>query len=257
VLSEHWSGYLQESDIKFHQKNFIFKSWTKKIFANASSISVVSDYLGKSIQQLFPFVQYKVIPNVVNSELFFPAKKEASDKTIFIHASTMNFEKNVEGIIQAFRIVKNANSDFLLKLYGAQKQELIHVIHSLDLSDNIRMFGEVSQKELGSAMQQSDALIMNSRFETFGCVVIEANACGLPALVTNIPVWHELIRENVNGLFCKQNSPESLAEIILQFLANKNSFNQLKIASSASKYFYKNVGALFFDLYKSNTPGEW
>lgn len=251
VLSEHWSGYLAESPIKFKEKNFFFKFWAKKIFANPYSVTVVSDYLGKSIQQLFPFIKYTVIPNVVNPEIFFPVKKEISDKTVFIHASTMNYEKNVEGIINAFQIVKKANSDFLLKLYGAQKEELNDLINSLGLNDNISVYGEVPQKELALAMQQSDALIMNSRFETFGCVVIEANACGLPAIVTDIPVWRELITENVNGIFSEENNPENLAEGILSFLNKRYSFNQLEIAYSAGKYSYKNVGLQFYNLYQS------
>ncbi|MEO6813247.1 MAG: glycosyltransferase family 4 protein [Ginsengibacter sp.] len=251
ILSEHWSGYLLVSDLKFIDYNIAFKIWTKRVFAKASAVTVVSDYLGKEIQRLFPSVKYSVIPNVVNSEIFYPVEKRPSDTALFIHASTMNYEKNVEGILKAFNIVKKTNPHFLLHLYGAQNESINKWISSFQLNENVVCYGEVSQKELASAMQQSDALIMNSRFETFGCVVIEANACGVPVIVSDIPVSHELITENVNGVFAAENNPEKLSEVILSFLDKRNSFNQLEIASTAEKYSYKNVGRQFYELYQS------
>ena len=106
------------------------------------------------------------------------------------------------------------------------------------------------QQVLSKQVQQSDALILYSRFETFGCVLIEANACGIPVIVSNLDVFHEIIEEGINGLFVEGENPVALAEKIKYFIAQKNNFNKNAIASyAAEKYNFKKAGQQFMELY--------
>lgn len=94
-------------------------------------------------------------------------------------------------------------------------------------------------------------MILYSRFETFGCVLIEANACGIPVIVSNLQVFHEIVDEGVNGVFVEGENPAALAEKLKQFILQMNTFDKTAIARfTAEKYNYKRVGQQFLDFYK-------
>ena len=249
IVTEHSTAYLSEADVQLHNYGKIFKRRTKNILKESSLVTVVSKWLGNAIAKEFPFVKWVRIPNVYNSEIFFPETKEHSLPPVFIHASIMNYQKNAEGIVCAFKKVKDAGKDFVLKLFGPINESIIKVIENEGLSKNVMVEGDVSQQDLANAIRASQAVIMNSRFETFGCVLIEANACGVPAVVTDIPVFHEIIEENINGIFVPENDSEQLAKAIINFIDGKYEFDKNKICAATEKYNYKNVGRQFSEVY--------
>jgi glycosyltransferase involved in cell wall biosynthesis len=99
-------------------------------------------------------------------------------------------------------------------------------------------------------MRDSDALILYSRYETFGCVIIEANASGIPVIVPDIKVMHELVSED-NGMLIKPNDAEALAEGLEDLILSKEKFDNKRIAIRAKeKFSYQVVGKKINDLYK-------
>lgn len=196
-----------------------------------------------------------MIPNVVNTDIFYPVEKQPADRIRFIHISTMVYQKNPEAILQALALLKDEFA-FEMYVYGPVTKSQIELIVKLGLEKQVLLKGEVPQEELSKSMQQCDALILYSRFETFGCVLIEANACGIPVIVSNLDVFHEIVEEGVNGFFAEGENPEALAKKIREFVQQKNSFNKNAIATAAAeKYNYKKVGGQFFELYNKILSG--
>lgn len=250
ILTEHWGGYLTEARPNISDYNFVYKYYWKKIFTGALVCTFVSKYLQDHIIKTYNIQNAVVIPNVVNIGIFYPAQKQPSVKTRFIHISTMIYQKNTEAIIVAMSLVKE-DHPVELYLYGPVNPSLEDLILDLGLQQIIFTKGEVPQEVLSKSIQQSDALILYSRFETFGCVLIEANACGVPVIVSDLEVFHELIEEGVNGLFVEGENPAALAEKLRQFITQKDHFNKKEIAAiAAEKYNYKKVGQQFIELYK-------
>jgi glycosyltransferase involved in cell wall biosynthesis len=249
IVSEQATIYLENADLQVNDYSLVFQRWQKKVLEQASMVTVVSHFLGKAIQRHFPVVKYEVIPNVVDTGIFYPAQKESPGITRFIHISNMNYQKNTEAILEALHLLK-VKFSFEMYLYGTMNNVLQNLINRLQLQDHVFVMGEVSQPELAKAIQQSDALVLYSRFETFGCVLIEANACGIPVVVSDIEVFHELIEESRNGIFAEENKPLALAGKLETFILQKNSFNKNDIAeATASTYNFKKIGGLFTDLY--------
>jgi glycosyltransferase involved in cell wall biosynthesis len=250
IVTEHWGAYLAEADIRLEHYSFIYRRALRQILEQAVAVTVVSDHLGKAIQKHFPAVQYQLIPNVVDKDIFFPAEKKASDQLRLVHVSNMNYQKNTEAILQALKLLNTEMPGFEMELYGPVKPVLQQLVSALGLQNHVFFKGEVPQAELAKAMQQADALILYSRFETFGCVLIEANACGIPVIVSDIEVLHELVRENVNGVFVKGDDPEALAKKIITFSSEKDIFNKTRIAAATSaRYNYAVTGRQFLALY--------
>ena len=250
LVTEHWSGYYKDAKPSIINLGSVYISLNKKVFEEASLLTTVSDELGKSIHDHFIKKNYTVVPNVVDTTIFYPAEKKDSTVVKLIHASGMEYEKNPEAIIRALSIWKLQGGNFVMHLYGTVHMHLQQLVDELGLGKDVFFHGEVPQPELAKAMQDSDALILYSRYETFGCVLIEANACGIPVIVSDLPVFHELITENINGVFVKENEPYLLAEKLTAFALNKNQFSKNEIASKASAlYSYDVVGRKFKAIY--------
>ena len=93
-------------------------------------------------------------------------------------------------------------------------------------------------------------MIFFTRYETFGCVIIEANACGLPVIVSDLNVTRENVEENVNGMFVSSEDEDDLSKKVLWYMDNKNTFNKKEIAFYArNKFNYEKISDQFNELY--------
>jgi glycosyltransferase involved in cell wall biosynthesis len=251
ILTEHWAGFSPEAKKNFDSLPFYLQVLWKRVMNNAIAISVVSSYLGELLKKQFSIKNYIIIPNVVNTEIFYPINKISSLNPRFIHVSGLDYQKNPEDILRAFSIVKKSFTDFQLDIFGPAKKNLVEMVNDLQLQQQVKLHYEVPQNELAKCMSQSDALILYSRYESFGCVIIEANACGIPVLVSDLPVFHETIKHGINGLFSRGNNPAYLATTIKDFIEKKYQFDNMSIAEdTSSKYNYQLVGKQFDDWYE-------
>lgn len=249
-ISEHWTGYLEEADHRLEHLPFIQQSQLNQVFREAAALTVVSDHLGRAIEKHFPFVKYKRIPNVVDESIFYPAVSPPVDAMKLIHVSNMSFQKNTEAILRALSLLKQSGFLFRMEVYGSSNPAIETLVNEMELNKLVSLKGEVPQQELAEAMRGSTALVLYSRFETFGCVIIEANACGIPVILSNLNVFHELVEEGNNGVFVQQDDPKALADAIRIFVEGKILFNYKQIAAEAkNKCGYGTVAKAFLELY--------
>ncbi len=250
VLTEHWSGFLAEAREKFSQLPFYFRSIWKEVLNSASGCSTVSKHLVDAIKRIFPGTSPVIIPNVVDTRIFFPAPASANHPR-FIHISGLDELKNPKEILLAFRLLCQSYPEAVLEIFGSTKEEIVEFADELGLKNNVFFREEVPQSVLAVYINSSNALVLYSSYETFGCVVIEANACGVPVIVSDIPVFHETVKEGVNGVFAAAHNPESLALKMLEIIRSRSSFDSKAIATmTGSKYSYEVVGKQFSDWYR-------
>jgi glycosyltransferase involved in cell wall biosynthesis len=246
VISEQSTFYIDGRFDKMHRARKRFFRW---VFNESSSFHAVSDYL---LQELKSKLHLKkdgiVIPNVVDSDLFYYNNDLTGDGVSFVHVSNMTHQKNVEGMLHAFAEVKKVTANFLFNLVGPLTEPIGALINQLELSKNIIFWNERNYKEVAEIMQQNDVFVFFTRFETFGCVIIEANACGLPVIVSDLEVTRELISDGFNGVFVESENVKELSEKILFMINNRHQFDPLTISLQTRKKFnYTRVGKLFHD----------
>src|SRR5690606_1489381 len=117
----------------------------------------------------------------------------------------------------------------------------------------IKFHSEKPQADLIPFINQADAMILYSWYETFGCVVIEANGCGVPVIASNIPVLHEIINEEFNGLFAPPGNPSSLASILKKFISTRHHFKRQEISNFTDQlYNYPKIGKQFDSWYRNH-----
>jgi glycosyltransferase involved in cell wall biosynthesis len=251
IVTEHSSMYFKEAIPNIYTAGSFINSQTKGVFKNASLLLTVSNELAMAINKNFVKVNCRVVPNVVDTRLFYPGNASQEGPVRLIHVSGMGHPKNMEAIIEALAIYKSRGNQFLMQVYGTAPDAIIQKVKAFALDANIFFHGEVMQPEIAAAMREADVLILYSKYETFGCVVIEANACGKPVIVSDIPVFHELVTEDKNGLFGNGNDPAALAVILESFAEKRKVFDQATIAAeAASHYSYAVVGRQIKDIYE-------
>jgi glycosyltransferase involved in cell wall biosynthesis len=253
VITEHASLFLPEASETFKKLPSYLRVACARIWNGAASISVVSNYLHGHLKKLASGSEFSVIPNVVDTTIFLPKDAEVPAlETRFIHVSGLGHPKKPEAILEAFAYVRQKGVPFQLHIVGPQQPALLQLMHRLNMNDVVFFHSEVPQSELALYMQQAHALVLYSRYETFGCVVIEANACGLPVIVSDIPTMRELVKPGVNGVLVDGEDITALGEKIIWFTQNRHCFDKDRIAHQArEKYNYSVVGRQFSNWYAS------
>lgn len=251
LVSEHWGGYLNGGNAGYKKLPWYKRRLLQKMYKGADATSAVSLSLAQNLQALFHIPDCRIIPNVVDTSLFRPATKTAEHQLQFIHISTLDYPKNVPAIIAGFGMFyQTTGIDFLLTIIGPPHAQLQAWCMQHGVADRVIWQPERPQALLVPLLQQSDALVLFSIYETFGCVLIEANACGVPALVSNVSVFKEIIVDGFNGLIADGTSAADLCSLLQQFVQQKDRFSAEAISRhTADKYNYQQAGRLFEDWY--------
>jgi glycosyltransferase involved in cell wall biosynthesis len=254
VITEHNSWFMPLGNINF-TKNYLLKLIIKANFKYASAVHVVSKNLGNELKKKYLAIKiFSVIPNVVDNNLFFYAKN--IDKNLKINFLAINgtnlFQKNTDGLIRSFsNLIRNGNHS-VLHIAGPNDAYLKNMIDELNLTDHVKFYGAISNTSVAKLMQDTDALIFFTRYETFGCVMAEALCCGKPVIASRLDVLQENLQENINALFVESENENDLIEKLIYFVNNKDKFDNKKIAEDATaKYNFDKVGKDFLAFYTS------
>jgi glycosyltransferase involved in cell wall biosynthesis len=250
LISEQWTGYLQEAEGEFNSLTSFQKRTISNALRYAVHVTTVSDYLAQQLRKRFAFRDYTVIPNLVDMSIFKPVENNDAITT-FVHISTLSPQKNFDEILQACVLLKALAASFRLKVFSPAKPAYAQKVNELGLSGAVVFKEEIPQPELAKEVAASDALILYSNYETFGCVIVEANACGVPVIASDFPVFGENVKEGVTGFKVPLHHPEELAACMVKFINRQASFNKEQVISiTKTHYSFDVVGKRFADVYQ-------
>jgi glycosyltransferase involved in cell wall biosynthesis len=249
AITEHWGIYNDIEVQNYKSKSLAFKKYSKRIVEQACKFVSVSCYLADGVNRLVTKKEYEVIPNVVDTDLFYYTDKKNSSFS-FIHVSNMVPLKNAEGILKAFTLLLQQKNDALLIMVGDTDPAIRNIATGLGLTEtNLSFRGEVSYQQVAIAMQQSDCLILFSNIENSPCVIGEALCCGLPVIATAVGGIPELVNES-NSLLVVPKNETSLAAAMQQMMDKYAEYDRKKIAEDAkSKFSYPVTGKKLDEIY--------
>jgi glycosyltransferase involved in cell wall biosynthesis len=92
-------------------------------------------------------------------------------------------------------------------------------------------YGMIGHNQLVSVLRNAHCLILPSRFDSFGMVVPEAMACGLPVIVSDMVGAKQLVKDGQNGFVVPAGNVEALANRMRWFVENKKSLNYMSLAA--------------------------
>lgn len=258
LITEHWTLYLPAKAARI---NKLSKWLTRNVLAKAAALHTVSDNLRQSMQALgIGNPHTVVIPNVVDTQLFHPVPYPPQPAHRLLHVAAFNeAAKNLTGLLRVMAQLKELRPEITLRVagYGPDEAHILRTAQQLDLlNDTVHFLGKLPPAAVAREMQQADCLVLFSNYENLPCVLIEAQASGLPAVATRVGGVPELLPADGRfGLLVPPGDEAALADALLSALDNPTQFSPHLMRTRAETTFsYAAVGQKFALLYRAILP---
>lgn len=248
IVTEHGSYYRPEKSLKWLLKE---KQIIQRVLKEANLITAVSPFLKSEIKHVFPNLKIEVLPNIIDAKVFNFKKKEQSSKVQFLHVSTLDEQfKNISGILEACAVLSHeiSSSKFELHIVSDEPyQAWQEIVIQKGLGNYIHFSGPMQPAEVAIKMQQADALILFSNYETFSIVIAEAWSTGTPVISTPVGIAKNLGHQV--GLQVEIQNVPSLVEAMRKFIQHEVHFDVNQIQAKSTEYNSEQVLSLIDSFY--------
>lgn len=212
---------------------------------NASDgITAVSENLKKDTYSHFKIEKdIEVIPNFVDIERFKKQKKEhfkkaicPNDEKLVVHTSNFRKVKRIDDVVMTFCEIRKAiPAKLLLVGDGPERNKIENLSRELACCDDIRFLGKIEAIE--EVLSVADLFMMPSEKESFGLAALEAMACEVPVISTNVGGLPELNIDGFSGYMCNVGDVAAMTAKALEILDDKNLMKFKKNALLRAKEF--------------------
>ena len=223
------------SDVfEFPQKSSITKRVFKYNLNGADKIFSTSRIMAKELSK-YTEKKIEVIPFGIDLNRYKHLSEYKHPDNSFVIGTVKALESiyGIEYLIKAFKLIKDKHSQVDVKLLvvgeGSQEKKLKELCKELHIEKNVEFTGKVSIEKLTSYYNQMDVAVFLSRRESFGVAVLEASACELPVVVSNVGGLPEIIENNFTGFVVEKENPERAASAIEKLLLEPDLRKQMGI----------------------------
>ncbi|MFF6015529.1 N-acetyl-alpha-D-glucosaminyl L-malate synthase BshA [Lysinibacillus fusiformis] len=224
-------------------------------------VTSVSHALKEQTYELIDTVKpIETIYNFVDEREYFPRNsgnlKEQfgiqEDEKVLIHVSNFRKIKNLPHIIDAFmKIRTNVKAKLLLVGDGPEKHRVMDQVKESPYMKDVLFLGK--QENLAELYAISDLKLLLSQQESFGLVLLEAMACGVPCIGTNVGGIPEVIEHGVDGFIVELGDTEAVAEYAVQLLQDEEKllrFREAAIHAVSDKFHSSKIVEQYENLYE-------
>lgn len=224
-------------------------------------VTTVSDALKEQTYQLIePKKEIETVYNFVDESVFRPidsSKLKAQygigdNERVIIHVSNFRKIKNVPDIINTFfKVREEMPAKLLLVGDGPEKQRMVDLVKCSPFKDDVLFLGK--QENVAELYGLSDLKLLLSETESFGLVLLEGMACGVPGIGTNVGGIPEVIQHGENGFIVEQGDIEGAARYAIELLKDEEKlirFRQAAITSIQTKFLAKPIIDHYEQLYE-------
>ncbi len=135
-----------------------------------------------------------------------------------IHVGRNDQVKDYLTLVRSFKIIHDKFPNVEFVQVGAD-QQIKRAMEKIGFN-RIQLLGKKTAQELIQIYHQASVLVLSSLSESFGKVIVEANACGLPVVSTLTTGAKDIIQEGYNGYLVPVQDHKALAERVMDLLKN-------------------------------------
>lgn len=179
------------------------------------------------------------IPNTVDTSFFHPASLEEkmaircrlglpADKAIFLYVGRMKAIKGVDVLLRGWALLpEQVQNNAVLVLVGddSNSKNLLDFIPAFRMRESVLFMGV--QQAVRDYYWAADVFVLASRTEGLSHALIEAMACGLPAIVSNVGGSPDVVQDGVNGLIFESENHGQLAQKLTAMLAMQDRWAEM------------------------------
>ncbi|NBP64420.1 MAG: N-acetyl-alpha-D-glucosaminyl L-malate synthase BshA [Bacteroidetes bacterium] len=194
----------------------------------SDAVTAVSKFLAdKTVSGFKTLHEPIVIPNFVDTTVYHRMESTKirsqiapNDEKILIHVSNFRSVKRVVDTIHiAHEVLKSMPIKLVLVGDGPDRVEAERISRELGIHEHVRFLGK--QNALPEILSTADIFLMPSQSESFGLAALEAMACGVPVIGTNLGGIPEVITHSENGYIAELGDIKRMAKYALELLSNK------------------------------------
>lgn len=222
------------SDVyEFPYRSFINRNLVRQNLSAADWLCSTSEIMARQANQLCPGLKnLTVTPFGVDTGIFRPVPSLRNAEFITI-GTVKKLEKKygIDILIKAFAEVRKeleiASPGLVQKLRllivgeGPQKKELAELARRLRLTGVTEFAGAVPHCEVPGYLNRMDIYVAASRLESFGVAVLEASACSLPVVVSDVFGLPEVVKHGITGFVVESQNVSEVAGALIKLIQNQ------------------------------------
>jgi len=226
------TGYTLSVFLKNQEKSWIKQKIFEKVeavayrYSDAGTVSSKQDKEYVTDMYNVPGNKIQVVPNYIDMNAFkLIVSKKYKKRVVFI--GRLNKQKNLFNLIDAI-----SKTDLSLDIYGGGELKVDLELHAIKKKVKVRFFGVVPNSELPKILNRYEYYILPSLYEGMPKTLLEAMACGLVCIGTNVQGINEVIKDGVNGYLADTVNSCDLVGKIEEAKRNNN----LEISKRARRF---------------------
>lgn len=224
--------------------NYFFPKYAHK----AKRLVAVSNYTKQDI-----VTEFNINPNKIDvvynapSKGFVPLNNDLQNEVrekfsaglpYFCYVGAMHPRKNVETLLEAFDAFKTSTqSNFKLVIVGRkawQNEGIDRAYQNMKHQQDVIFTGRVSEADLYNITASAFAMVYIPFFEGFGLPIVEAMACDVPVITSNVTSMPEVADEA--GILVSPIDAKEVAQAMINLASDSNLYQQKKLASAKRKH---------------------
>jgi glycosyltransferase involved in cell wall biosynthesis len=219
-----------------------WRAWLFVLPLRLASRAVVVSKDGACLMHTLGIPEHRVvhIPNGIDTDFFCPVSQEtkpaicqqlgfATDKTIVLYAGRLDcITKGVDLLVRAWAGLSSEMRESALLIIlgdGPDRDKVIGLIKSLGVEHSIVMMG--SKQEVRDYYWASDIFVLPSRDEGLSNALLEAMACGLPVVASNVGGTLDVVQHGKNGFLYKAEGDRQLTQQLSSILQMRIQWNEM------------------------------
>ncbi len=229
VGTNHWAvaafdQYGPMNKSWFQRQSLRYVSW---FYNHCDYVIAPSQSVLTEMERFELSVPHSLVSNPIDTHTFSPGDS-ASKKSLkgsfglsdlsVVFAGRLGKEKSIDVVIRAVALLKDVlpHLTFAIAGHGSEKPVLEKLAQELGIGDRVLFTGTLTQARLADLFRASDIFTIASASETQSMTLLQAMACGLPAVGVNARALPEYIHDRQNGLIVPPDDPRALADAILE-----------------------------------------
>lgn len=255
-----WIGWLRKKPVIVNYRGgeareYLAASarWVKPSLARAAQLVVPSGFLRQVFSEFN--VSATVIPNIIDLETFYPASQQPAD-TVFTLVITRNLEPiyGLDTAIRALALARQEVPTLQLKIAGSGPQgtELERLVAQLGLANAVVFLGRLERPQIVDLYHSAHAMLNPSRVDNMPNSVLEALACGLPVISTNVGGVPYIVEHGKTALLVPRDDVQAMAQAVVTLCRDNTLRAQLRDSGikAVAQYAWDEVRPLWLSLYK-------
>lgn len=230
AVTEHYTGF-QRGLVRGYDRLL-----ARIAFTAADVTAPVSEDLARHLREIAPGAHLRVLPNTVDTAAFTAGEHPAHDgPPRLLCVGALAEKKGHVHLLDALAQLRERREVLLYVVGDGELRGTLEArARALGLEGTVRFHGELPKERVAELMREADLFVLPSLHETFGCVLIEALASGLPAVAARVGGVPEVLEPEA-GTLVAPGDAAALAEAIHTTL--QRDFEPAALARVAEQHY--------------------